>query len=416
MKFKAYFKEAVQSLCAARQRTGLALIGIVIGIGSVIAMVSVGKIVQHEALQQFKELGTDLLTIEKGMSELPSVKGQGGMGGVPGGLAGKNSKKAAFKLSEVMAIPVNCSAITLVAPFTAISAGEVIHAGKKLARTSLIGGTESILDINKLRVKGGRFLSDLDEQSHYCVVGSGIEKEMLSHGTTSVVGEKIRASDTIFTVIGVIDEVPEGGMRRFEPNAAIFVHITTLLRMSRDAEISAITARVRSGVDNKSTRKQLTDYFAVQTGTPSVRITSPEDLIAEMEKQMQMFTLLLGAIGSISLVVGGIGVMNVMLVSVTERRREIGIRRALGAKRRDIMGQFLVESVILTMIGGLFGIVVGVGCSRIIAYFAHWQFLLSISSIILGVGVSTAVGIFFGIYPARQASLLDPVVALRADY
>ena len=118
---------------------------------------------------------------------------------------------------------------------------------------------------------------------------------------------------------------------------------------------------------------------------------------------------------SISLIVGGVGVMNVMLVSVTERRREIGIRRALGAKRSDIMGQFLIESIILTMIGGLLGIIVGIGCSRIISHFAHWHFLLSISSILLGVSVSTAVGLFFGIYPARQASHLDPIMALRSD-
>jgi len=130
---------------------------------------------------------------------------------------------------------------------------------------------------------------------------------------------------------------------------------------------------------------------------------------------MQMFTLLLGAIGSISLIVGGVGVMNVILVSVTERRREIGIRRALGARRGDIRGQFLIESLILSMVGGLFGILVGVGASRLIAHFAKWQFSLSLGAILLGVGVSSAVGIFFGFYPARQASLLDPIVALKSD-
>ena len=175
------------------------------------------------------------------------------------------------------------------------------------------------------------------------------------------------------------------------------------------------SVRVSNGVTNQAARDQVLNYFRSKTKSSSVKVTSPEEIIAQMEKQMQMFTLLLGAIGSISLIVGGVGVMNVMLVSVTERRREIGIRRALGAKRGDIRGQFLIESIILSLIGGFFGIIFGVGASRVISYFAHWHFALSIGAILLGVGVSNAVGIFFGYYPARQASLLDPIVALKSD-
>ncbi|NCA91299.1 MAG: FtsX-like permease family protein, partial [Gammaproteobacteria bacterium] len=154
-------------------------------------------------------------------------------------------------------------------------------------------------------------------------------------------------------------------------------------------------------------------YF--QARRQPVRARSPEEIIAQMEKQMRMFTLLAGAIGSISLIVGGIGVMNVMLVSVTERRREIGVRRALGARQGDIQQQFLVESVILSLLGGLFGILLGVGASWLTAYLAYWKFLLSLDAILLGVGVASAVGIFFGFYPARQAARLDPIQALRAD-
>ena len=416
MRFKAYVKEAVRSLYAAKQRTGLALIGIVIGIASVIAMVSVGTIVQNEALQQFKELGTDVLTIEKDATPLLSVgKGLGGAVGMQSPALGKKSAHATLRLSDVLTILNNCSAIALVAPSTKINGGEFSYAGKKLEQTYLLGVTESFSIINKFQMKTGRFLSELDEQSQFCVVGSGIGSEIQRQGGANVLGVKIRVGDGIYTVVGVIEEVLEGAARFFDPNMSIFVHITTGLRMGKDAEINTVTAKVRPEFYNHIARKQLISYFATQTTIPPVRITSPEDIIAQMEKQMQMFRLLLGAIGSISLVVGGIGVMNVMFISVTERRREIGIRRALGAKRSDIMGQFLTESVILTMIGGILGIVVGVGCSRIISYFAHWHFLLSMGSIVLGVGVSTVVGIFFGIYPARQASQLDPAVALRSD-
>ncbi len=395
----ANLQEAARSLLSAKQRTILALIGIVIGIGSVIAMVSVGRIVQDEALRQFKEMGTDILTIEKDF------------GGSPGG--GPSKAPASLKLADVAAIPPACPAVAVVAP-SVRGSGEISFAGKRLERAAPMAVTASFLDINKLTIREGRFLSDLDQQSQYCVIGSEVADELTKLGARPLLGSRIRVGTHLLTVIGVTSEVPTGGMRRFEPNEMIYVHITTGLRIFANAELSTIMARVRPGATNDLAREQLAAYFSRLKG-PQVRITSPEEIIAQMEKQMQMFTLLLGAIGSISLIVGGVGVMNVMLVSVTERRREIGIRRALGAKRGDIRGQFLIESVILSLVGGLFGIVVGVGASWLIAHFAQWQFSLSLGAILLGVGVSSGVGIFFGFYPARQAALLDPIVALKSD-
>lgn len=398
-------KEATRSLLSSKQRTILALIGIVIGIGSVIAMVSVGRIVQEESLRQFKEMGTDILTIEKEFG--------GGPPGMPGGAA-KTAAKSALKLDTILALPARCPAVSLVAP-SVRGNGELSFNGKRLERAGTMGVTASFPDINKLSMREGRFLSDLDEQSRFCVIGSQIAAELQKMGAVQLLGSKIRIGDNLFTVIGVTNEVPQGGMRRFEPNEMLYLHITTSLRVFANAEISAITARVSPGVTNNTARDQIMAYFSSLGMGSAVRITSPEEIIAQMEKQMQMFTLLLGAIGSISLIVGGVGVMNVMLVSVTERRREIGIRRALGAKRGDIRGQFLIESVILSLIGGLFGILFGIGASWLIAHFAKWQFALSFGAILLGVGVSNAVGIFFGYYPARQASLLDPIVALKSD-
>jgi len=405
MILQSNLKEAVSSLLASKQRTILALIGIVIGIGSVIAMVSVGKIVQEESLRQFKEMGTDILTIEKEFG--------GASGSAPGGGMPDNAPKRNLSLPVVMAIPSRCPGITAAAP-SVRGSGDVSFNAKKLERCSPMGVTASFLDINKLTMREGRFLSDLDEQSRYCVIGSLVAAELQKRGAIQLVGSRIRLGDNLFTVIGVTNEVPQGGMRRFEPNEMIYLHITTSLRVFNNAEISSITARVSPGTSNNAARDQVMAYFTT-LGKAQVRITSPEEIIAQMEKQMQMFTLLLGAIGSISLIVGGVGVMNVMLVSVTERRREIGIRRALGAKRGDIRGQFLIESIILSLIGGLLGILFGVGASWLIAHFAQWQFVLSFGAILLGVGVSNAVGIFFGYYPARQASLLDPIVALKSD-
>ncbi len=402
----ANIKEAVRSLLSSKQRTVLALIGIVIGIGSVIAMVSIGKIVQEESLRQFKEMGTDILTIENDSG--------GGRESSGGGRRPRSAAQGKLKLADVMGIPAGCSGISAVAP-SARGNGQASYGGKKMQNASLIGVTASFLDINKLKIGQGRFISDLDANSQFCAVGSKLAVEMRKLGAGEVIGQKLRVGEHLYTVVGVTTEVLEGGMRRFQPNESIYVHITSALRSSRDAEISGVIARVSNGVTNMAARDQVLAYFKSKAKGTSVKVTSPEEIIAQMEKQMQMFTLLLGAIGSISLIVGGVGVMNVMLVSVSERRREIGIRRALGAKRGDIRGQFLIESIILSLLGGAFGILFGVGASVIISHFAKWHFVLSSGAILLGVGVSNAVGIFFGYYPARQASLLDPIVALKSD-
>lgn len=399
MIFKANLKEALRSLQSAKQRTALALVGIVIGIGSVIAMVSVGTIAQQESLRQFKELGTDVLTLEKEFVADDDPRA---------------AKATGFRLSMVMGLPTATHAIVQVSPYTQGGGGEAVYQGKPLERANLMGITESFLGMNKLVLSEGRALSDLDTHSRYAVVGSDIAAQMREHGARTLPGQQLRMGDQVFTVVGALAVAPQGGMRRFDPNTAVLVHASTALRQP-GIEIALVNARVRPGLSNAEGTAQVQAYFSQRPGAPLVRISSPEDLIAQMEKQMQMYTLLLGAIGSISLIVGGVGVMNVMLVSVSERRREIGIRRALGARRGDIRGQFLIESVILSLIGGLLGVVLGEAAAWLVCQVAHWQFMVSAGAIALGVGVSTGVGVFFGLYPAGQAAQLDPIVALRAS-
>lgn len=401
---KTNIKEAADSLYSSKQRTLLALVGIVIGIGSVIAMVSIGRIVEEEAIGQFKNMGIDILTIRKDSA----------MGNEAGSRAGLQSPAVAIQLKDVLEMPAYCPGIGSVAPFVT-QGGEMYYAGRKLEGDSLLGVTQSFWDMNKLTAKEGRLLSDLDEYSQFCVIGSSVYQKMMKAGGRHVIGEKLRIGDGIFTVVGALKEVPPRGMRQFEANDSVYSHITTALRIGSSAEISTITARVNPDVPHNAAQNQIREYFAKRTKTKNVKVTSPEEMIAQMEKQMQLFTLLLGAIGSISLIVGGVGVMNVMLVSVSERRKEIGIRRALGASRGDIKGQFLIESVILSLIGGALGILLGVGVSFIISFLAGWHFSMSYMAIILGVGVSSGVGIFFGLYPAIQASKLDPIVALRSE-
>jgi putative ABC transport system permease protein len=393
MVIKSNIEEAVKSLYGAKQRTILALFGIIIGIGSVIAMVSIGTIVEAESLRQFKDMGTDILSIQKGFGGGPAKD---------------------ISIKDALEIPLTCSSIARVAPY--IQAGlETWYAGKKVFGPCM-GVTESFQDLNKIQVQHGRFISDLDGFVYFAVLGKEKAARLAELGLRDPVGKKFKLGDFIFKVVGVLERLPGGGgMRPHGINDSVLVPINTATRIVENAEISSIMARMTPGFHNTDAQVQITDYFDRRVRGLELEVRSAEELIEQMEKQMKLFTLLLGAVGSISLIVGGVGVMNVMLVSVAERRKEIGIRRALGAKRKDIQSQFLIESIILSLIGGIFGILIGVSASYIIAHFSKWQFMVSTMAILLGFGVSSAVGVFFGFYPARQASRLDPIAALRSE-
>ena len=190
--------------------------------------------------------------------------------------------------------------------------------------------------------------------------------------------------------------------------------ISTMSRVGGQTGVSRISARVGPGVDQQQLSGEISSWFARRYRNLQAQVMSPEELIANMERQMRLFTLLLGAVGGISLIVGGVGVMNVMLVSVSERRREIGIRMALGARRRDVRRQFLIEALILSLLGGVLGVGVGVVAARIAAQLNGWGFFFTPEAALVGFGVSALVGIFFGFYPALQASRLDPITALRS--
>ncbi|MBG0775718.1 MAG: ABC transporter permease [Desulfovibrionaceae bacterium] len=400
MQIGANFKEAVTSLYGSKQRTILALLGIVIGIGSVIAMVSIGTIVQEEALRQFMDMGTDILSLRK--------EYQGGDSGF-----GMRTTSAELTLELVNDIPTYCSQVATVAPYTS-EYGTMKHEGKKESIPAL-GITPTFPDLNKLHLKQGRYLTDLDKNEYFCVIGEKVEGLLRSYGVTELVGAQLYFKDKLFTVVGVIDKVNMGTMRPYETNEGILIPFSTLTRLTGKKTVQSAIARMTPSGDHMLATRQITNYVRMKNPKLSVRVRSAEEIIAQMQKQMQLFTLLLGAIGSISLIVGGVGVMNVMLVSVAERKKEIGIRRALGARQGDIQGQFIIESLTLCLVGGLLGIGLGVGASYIISRFSDWQFMVSYSAIVLGVGVSAGVGLFFGYYPARQASRLNPIDALRGS-
>ena len=395
----ANLREAVRSLHGARLRTVLGLIGVMLGISSVIAMISLGEIATAESRKRFEALGTDILTITKSDTSVASRR-----------------KGAVIGLEDALALADTVPTISEAAPQTEAQ-GSFAYRGKSVGRGLTQGVSAAFASVNRLRVAEGRFLSDMDTERYFAVVGADVASAMRGGGAREVVGDMLEIDERLFTVVGVLADTPETYALPYQlqANNSVFVPITTVPRIDLSTEIGLIVARAAPGVHHADAARDVQAYFGGSNGGLALRVTSAEQLIEQMESQLGLMTLLLGAVGSISLIVGGIGVMNIMLISVAERRREIGIRRALGATRGDIQGQFLIEAVILTLCGGLAGIVVGTGATFGVCRFTGWESFLSPTSIAIGVGVSSVVGVFFGFQPAYQASRLDPIVALQGE-
>ena len=388
-------EEGLRSLLRAKLRSVLALAGIMIGVGSVITMISIAEIARVASLAQFEALGTDIVAI--GNVDGASV--------VPG---------RSIVLADALLLADSVPSIVETAPRIE-SHGAFLYAGRELGRGIVHGVTKPFAQVNKLELAEGRFISHLDRHRYFCVVGSSVANAMRRAGAQRIVGETIVALGRLFTVVGVLQGAAENYALPIEvrANASVFIPISTAQRVSPDIGIDVVVARTRAGIHHSVVARDVQGWFRKRWKKLNLVITSPIQLIEQQAAQMQIMTLLLAAIGSISLVVGGIGVMNVMLVSVTERRQEIGIRRALGARRRDIQNQFLVECVILSAAGGIFGIFLGAAGAWMVCQFTGWDFFISLEGTLSGICVATVTGIVFGLQPASQASRVDPIVALR---
>ncbi len=389
-------REAVSSLYRARLRTVLGLVGIMIGIASVIAMISAGEIAKEQARKEFEALGTDIMLIRKSTQ-----------------ISSSEAQAAAIRLTDAVAL-VEVPSISKAAPRIQ-GHGEFYHGGRKVGHGTIQGVTAAFSDINKFSLANGRFVSDFDIDRHFCVIGASIASSMRQNGADRLVGEIIGVNDMLCTIVGVLAYQTENYALpiQVQANEAVFVPITTSRQVVTHPEINAIIARSRA--DTRQAVADVRSFFRSRIPGLELDILTAKELIAQMEAQMGIFTLLLGAIGSIALIVGGIGVMNIMLVSVAERRREIAIRRALGARRQDIQSQFLIESVILTMAGGVLGILLGLLVTWGICQYTGWEFLISGLSVTSGAGTAIGAGLFFGFQPARNAAQLDPIAGLQGE-
>ncbi len=410
---------AIRALGANKLRGFLTMLGVIIGVGAVITLMSLGRGAQAQITEQVQSLGTNLIFITPG-----APRQQGNVRAGAGNAQTLSIDDAAAIMSEL-----GGTLVTGVAPERNVPGAQIIYSGQNV-QTRITGVTPEYETIRNFHVASGDFISqnNLDSRSRVIVLGAGVADTLF--GENDPIGQTVRVSvfgrtGTNMQVIGVM-EAKGGSIQNLDDQA--FVPLTTVATRLQPAR-TANAAEMVSTITVQAASEDVVDEAIQQIGDLLRRrhrvaqddfvVSSQRDFLAAIGQITGMFTAFLGAIAGISLLVGGIGIMNIMLVSVTERTREIGIRKAVGAKRRDILSQFLVEAIVVSVSGGMIGILVGTGISRIISQLSiNGQTIPSVvaaDAVILSFTVAAAVGLFFGIYPAMRASRLNPIDALRYE-
>lgn len=400
MKLIDHAREGLANLFYSKLRSLLALLGVLVGTASVVAMVLGGQLATNEALKQFKSLGTDLLAVSINMSSDENGRSASGI-------------SDSLTLPQALGLAKTDKQILNVAPYTQLF--QPIYFNGNAINGIILGVTGEFADIVHIKMQTGRFVSVLDRYNYYCVIGHDIYESIKTVTGKNPIGQPIQIGKNIFVIVGVAKSWPENSFVYANIDNSILVPIMSSTALSKYATLSNIIMRLKPDSNIAQIESHVSDYVNSLLAGKQVMYRSAKELILKMRKQSDILTVFLGLIGSVSLLVGGIGVMNIMLVSVIERKREIGIRLAVGARRKDIAALFLLESIILSLIGGTMGVIIGILIAYIIAVFWHWQFMLFIWPPIAGFSVSVAVGIFFGFYPAFLASRMNPIDALRSE-
>jgi len=410
MSFAALVRIALRALAANKLRSALTMLGIIIGAAAVIVMTAVGAGAQARVAEQIQSLGSNLLLI---------VSGGTTAGGARTGLGSTLTISEDDAAAIAREVPGTTTAAVLRGVVQAI-------AGNQNWSTVVFGTTQDYLAIREWKLAAGRFYDAADQAgaAKVCLIGRTVARQLF--GDANPVGESIRIRRVPFTVIGLLESKGQTMLGTDQDDTILMPIETARSRvigtpnLAKQKSVGAIWVQVAEGGDMKAAEEQvralLRQRHRIQPGQPDdFSVRNLEDIASAQEASGRTLAILLAAIASVSLVVGGIGIMNIMLVSVTERTREIGLRMAVGARARDILGQFLVEAATLSLLGGLIGIALGVAASLAIAEFADWRIQLSLPSALLAAAFAFATGVFFGYYPARKAARLDPVEALRYE-
>jgi len=407
MNLLVIFRVAIRALGRNKARSALTMLGIVIGVGAVIAMVSIGQGAQASVQEQIANVGTNLLFLRAGSQNV---------GGVQTGTDDSGSRS--LKVEDIEAIRREIPSVAMASP--SVSARVQIIAGNQNWRTSVQGVAEQFPEIRKWSVASGRFFADTDiaTAARVAVIGQTIANNLFPG--MEPVGQTIRVRDLPFLVVGVMAPRGQDQQGRDQDDLILAPYTTVQKKLLAITYVQSALVSATSPDSTKIAEQQITDLLRQrhklapnQENDFSVR--NMTDIAEAADATNRIMILLLGSIASVSLLVGGIGIMNIMLVSVTERTREIGIRMAVGARSSAVRVQFLIESIMLSLAGGLIGIIVGVGISLVVPGMLGWPTLVSPVAILGSVIFSAAVGIFFGYYPARKAAALDPIDALRYE-
>lgn len=402
--YKESFLMAWASLIANKMRSILTMLGIIIGVAAVIALVSIGNGVKQDIQNSISSLGSNLLMVMPGAPRTPGVRpSQGSM--------------KSLKVSDYQAIS-KLDGVKAASPYTANSYVTIYQS--KNWTTTVSGVSSNFQDVNNWTMAEGRFISskNVENRERVAVVGQTLVKNLFAG--EDPVGKEIRVKNIPFRVIGVLNSKGNGTMGN-DQDDAIFIPYTTAMERVEGVDylrMVYVVANDDNGIDRL--QSDIENLLRVRhsikdTNLDDFNIQNMKSIMETMEQTTGTLTLFLGAVAAISLVVGGIGIMNIMLVSVTERTREIGIRKALGATYFVIVTQFLIEAVVISLMGGLIGIALGIGASKLIGLASGMSTVISVPTIVLSFAFSMAIGLVFGIYPARKAAKLNPIDALHYE-
>lgn len=403
--FKESITIALRALLSNKMRSILTMLGIIIGVGAVIAMVSVGLGVREKVQNSIASLGSNMLIVMPGAASSQGVRSASG-------------SSITLVAGDADYIRKTVSGIDYVAP--SVSKQYQLIAGNQNWTTTVQGITPDYMAIRSLTVGSGSFVTerDITARNRIAVLGATVAQNLF--GSVNPVGQSVRINNTPYQVVGVLDSKGQSTMGQDQDDIVMIPLTTAQERLIGINYVHSINIQVTKMDAMDAVQEKITMLLRQQhkiTGTKEDDFTV-RNLTSIMEMATETtgtITMLLGSIAAISLLVGGIGIMNIMMVSVTERTREIGIRKALGATYRDIMLQFLLESIVIGLIGGIGGILLGIASAYAISVIGGLNTVISVLSILVSFGFSVAIGLFFGIYPARKAALLDPIEALRYE-
>ncbi len=403
MIFFEILRVAMDAIRANKLRSFLTMLGIVIGVGAVITMVALGEGAQRQVEEQIAALGTNVLTVRPG---------QGFFRGVRGG------NSARMTMDDVQAVDGNASAILEVAP--EMQGQLQVQFGRSNANIRIMGTTPNYVKVNNFKLEMGRFFDESETQGRRRVaVMGGAIPALLGAESSDLLGQSISIRNITFEIVGVLEE--KGGSGFFNEDEQIFVPVTTAqFRLLGTDRVNSFKVMVEDQSTIPVAMVQIEELLRREHRLGLGKendfwISDSAQFLQTQQETTQTFTMLLAGIAGVSLLVGGIGIMNIMLVSVTERTKEIGVRKALGATRNAVLLQFLLEATTLCMAGGILGVGFAYAAARILSDAAGWTMAIAPESVVMAVVFAAAIGVFFGIWPARRAASMDPIVALRYE-